>query len=431
MKKIVATVAMAAAMMPAYAEVWTLDSCISYAISHNLTVKARELDRQSGELSVTEAKSGFLPTVSANASESFSFGRGLTAENVYANRNTTNFQWGANANLPLFQGLTNVRKLKAARTSLRSLVHKLDAAKDDVTLNIISQYLQVLYCEEVMKTAIEQAELSKVQLERQKALASDGKIAEVEVLQATSQLAQDELTVEDAKNDYTLALVDLAQLMQLDDIDRLSVAPLKESSPIIPSAESVYASASVNNSSVKAAEIDITAADEQIKVAQSGYLPSLSLNAGTGSSYYTVSGFNNSSFSSQMRDNFNTYIGFSLSIPIFDGLTTRNNVRRAKIQKFTAELQRDETRSNLFKTIQQAYYQAVGAQNKLNTCVTNEDVMRQSFEAMKEKYELGRANSTEFEQSKTDYFKATLQRIQARYELVLRHRILKFYAKMD
>lgn len=431
MKKIIATIAIAATMMPAYADVWTLDSCISYAISHNLTVKARELDRQSGELAVTEAKSGFLPTVSANASESFSFGRGLTAENVYANRNTTNFQWGANANLPLFQGLTNVRKLKAARTSLRSLVHKLDAAKDDVTLNIISQYLQVLYCEEVMKTAIEQAELSKVQLERQKALASDGKIAEVEVLQATSQLAQDELTVEDAKNDYTLALVDLAQLMQLDDIDRLSVAPLKESSPIIPSAESVYASASLNNSSVKAAEIDITAADDQIKVAQSGYLPSLSLNAGTGSSYYTVNGFNNASFSSQMRDNFNTYIGLSLSIPLFDGLTTRNNVRRAKIQKLTAELQRDETQSNLFKTIQQVYYQAIGAQNKLNTCVTNEDVMRQSFEAMKEKYELGRANSTEFEQSKTDYFKATLQRIQARYELILRHRILKFYAKMD
>lgn len=431
MKKIIATIAIAATMMPAYADVWTLDSCISYAISHNLTVKARELDRQSGELAVTEAKSGFLPTVSANASESFSFGRGLTAENVYANRNTTNFQWGANANLPLFQGLTNVRKLKAARTSLRSLVHKLDAAKDDVTLNIISQYLQVLYCEEVMKTAIEQAELSKVQLERQKALASDGKIAEVEVLQATSQLAQDELTVEDAKNDYTLALVDLAQLMQLDDIDRLSVAPLKESSPIIPSAESVYASASVNNSSVKAAEIDITAADDQIKVAQSGYLPSLSLNAGTGSSYYTVNGFNNASFSSQMRDNFNTYIGLSLSIPLFDGLTTRNNVRRAKIQKLTAELQRDETQSNLFKAIQQVYYQAIGAQNKLNTCVTNEDVMRQSFEAMKEKYELGRANSTEFEQSKTDYFKATLQRIQARYELILRHRILKFYAKMD
>lgn len=431
MKKIIATIAIAATMMPAYADVWTLDSCISYAISHNLTVKARELDRQSGELAVTEAKSGFLPTVSANASESFSFGRGLTAENVYANRNTTNFQWGANANLPLFQGLTNVRKLKAARTSLRSLVHKLDAAKDDVTLNIISQYLQVLYCEEVMKTAIEQAELSKVQLERQKALASDGKIAEVEVLQATSQLAQDELTVEDAKNDYSLALVDLAQLMQLDDIDRLSVAPLKESSSIIPSAESVYASASANNSSVKAAEADITAADDQIKVAQSGYLPSVSLNAGTGSSYYTVNGFNNASFSSQMRDNFNTYIGLSLSIPLFDGLTTRNNVRRAKIQKLTAELQRDETQSNLFKAIQQAYYQAIGAQNKLNTCVTNEDVMRQSFEAMKEKYELGRANSTEFEQSKTDYFKATLQRIQARYELILRHRILKFYAKMD
>lgn len=419
------------AVSPARSEVWSLDSCISYAISHNLTVKARELDHKSGELSVTEAKSGFLPTVGANAGETFSFGRGLTSQNVYANRNTTNFQWGASASMPIFQGLSNVRKLKAARTSLRALVYKLDAAKDDVTLNIISQYLQVLYCDEVLKTAIGQVELSQAQLDRQKALAADGKIAEVEVLQATSQLAQDELTVSDARNDYTMALVDLAQLMQLDDIEGMSVAELPESSPVIPMAESVYASASVNNNAVKAADIDIAAASDRIKMAQSGYLPTLSFNAGTGSSYYTVSGINNPSFTSQMRDNFNTYLGFTLEIPIFDGLSTRNSVRRAKVEKLTAELQLEETRSNLYKTIQQAYYQAVGAQNKYNTCLTNEDVMRQSFDAMKEKYEMGRANSTEFEQSKTDYFKATLQRIQARYEYILRHRILMFYAKMD
>lgn len=419
------------AVSPARSEVWSLDSCISYAISHNLTVKARELDHKSGELSVTEAKSGFLPTVGANAGETFSFGRGLTSQNVYANRNTTNFQWGASASMPIFQGLSNVRKLKAARTSLRALVYKLDAAKDDVTLNIISQYLQVLYCDEVLKTAIGQVELSQAQLDRQKALAADGKIAEVEVLQATSQLAQDELTVSDARNDYTMALVDLAQLMQLDDIEGMSVAELPESSPVIPTAESVYASASVNNNAVKAADIDIAAASDRIKMAQSGYLPTLSFNAGTGSSYYTVSGINNPSFTSQMRDNFNTYLGFTLEIPIFDGLSTRNSVRRAKVEKLTAELQLEETRSNLYKTIQQAYYQAVGAQNKYNTCLTNEDVMRQSFDAMKEKYEMGRANSTEFEQSKTDYFKATLQRIQARYEYILRHRILMFYAKMD
>lgn len=431
MKKLLVIAAASTVSLGAGAEVWSLDSCISYAIEHNLTVKAREIDKNSGELSVVEAKSGFLPTVSATAGETFSFGRGLTSENVYANRNTTNFQWGANASIPLFQGLSNIRKLRAAKTSLRGLVHKLEAAKDDVTLNIISQYLQVLYCDEVMKTAAEQVQLSQNQLERQRALADDGKIAEVEVMQATSQLAQDRLTLSDAENDYRMALVDLAQLMQLDDIDGMEVSPLPDSSPVIPTAESVYASASVNNNAVKAANVDVLAADDRIKVAQSGYLPTLSFNAGTGSSYYTISGYNNPSFSSQMRDNFNTYLGFSLSVPIFDGFSTRNSVRRAKIDKLTAELQREETRSNLYKTIQQAYYQAIGAQNKYNASLTAEDAMRESFGAMKEKYEMGRANSTEFEQSKTDYFKATIQRIQAHYEYILRHKILMFYAKMD
>lgn len=431
MKNFVIVVGVLLVSLTANADTWTLDSCISYAIEHNLTVKAREIDKSSGELSVTEAKSGFLPKVSADAGETFSFGRGLTAENVYANRNTTNFQWGANASVPLFQGLSNIRKLRAAKTSLRGLIHKLDAAKDDVTLNIISQYLQVLYCDEVMKTAVEQVELSRNQLERQKALAEDGKIAEVEVMQATSQLAQDKLTLSDAENGYRMALVDLAQLMQLDDINGLEVSPLPDSSPVIPTAESVYASASVHNNAVKAANVDVLAAADRIKVAQSGYLPSLSFNAGTGSSYYTISGIKNPSFSSQMRDNFNTYLGFSLSVPIFDGFSTRNSVRRAKIDKLTAELQREETRSNLYKTIQQAYYQAIGAQNKYNASLTAEEAMKLSFGAMKEKYEMGRANSTEFEQSKTDYFKATVQRIQARYEYILRHKILMFYAHMD
>lgn len=431
MKRILMIAGALVAVFNANAETWTLDSCISYAINHNLNVKARELDKSSGELSIVEAKSGFLPTVSASAGETFSFGRGLTSENVYANRNTTNFQWGANASVPLFQGLSNIRKLRQAKTSFRSLVYKLEAAKDDVTLNVISQYLQVLYCQEVLNTAVSQVELSRNQLERQRALAADGKIAEVEVLQATSQLAKDELTVSDAENDYRMSLVDLAQLMQLDDIDGMEIAQLPDASPVIPSAESVYASATVNNNAVKAAEIDVDAANDKIKVAQSGYLPTLSFNAGTGSSYYTISGIKNPSFSSQMRDNFNTYLGFSLSVPIFDGFSTRNSVRRAKIDKMTAELQREDTRSNLYKSIQQSYYQAIGAQNKYYTSLKTEDAMKQSFAAMTEKYEMGRANSTEFEQSKTDYFKATLQRIQARYEYILRHKILLFYARMD
>ena len=168
---------------------WSLDSCINYAISHSITVKNAEVQKDLAELSVTEAKDGFLPTVSANASQSFNFGRGLTNENTYENRNTSSFSWGANLNLPLFQGLTNVRQLKYAKINLRSQVLALESAKDNVTLNVISQYLQALYYKELVKTAQEQVELSKFEVSRQEALVNSGKVAEIDLIQARSQLA--------------------------------------------------------------------------------------------------------------------------------------------------------------------------------------------------------------------------------------------------
>ncbi|MDE6503873.1 MAG: TolC family protein, partial [Muribaculaceae bacterium] len=155
---------------------WSLDSCINYAIIHNLTVQNRELNRHSGELDITEAKNSFLPTVSGSASESVRLGRGLTAANTYANRNTTNFSLGLNAQMPLFQ-MRNISQLKYAKTNLTTLLYEVEAAKDDVTLNVITAYLQVLYTSELLATARTQVELSSYEYSRQKALADAGKIA--------------------------------------------------------------------------------------------------------------------------------------------------------------------------------------------------------------------------------------------------------------
>ena len=412
-----------------FAKVWTLDDCIGYAVENNVQVKNAALQELSGEYDVTEAKDKFLPNVSANASQTFNFGRGLTSENTYADRNTSNFQWGVGAQLPLFQGLEASRQLKYARVNLRTLALRTEAARENITLNVISQYLQALYCRELLATANEQVRLSEYELNRQEALAEAGKIAEVNVLQAKSQVAQDRLQVTNAQNDYTLALLDLAQLIQLSDLEGFDIAPLDDTLPIVPSVDSVYADAVMSNSGLLAAQNSVTAAQAQESVARTGYIPRLSFNAGIGSSYYHIGGFDNASFSRQMRDNYSTYFGFSLQIPIFDAFSTRNRVRKAKVQTLTAKLQLQDTETQLYKDIQQAYYRAVAAHNKFQTGVTSEDLAREAFEAMKEKYEMGRATPQEFEQSKTTYLKSTIERIQANYEYILRCRILNFYSR--
>ncbi len=409
------------------AETWTLENCVSYALTHNLSVKARQLNIESGQLQLTEAKDRFLPSLNASAGESLNFGRGLTANNTYADRNTTNFQWGASLQLPLFQGLSEYRQIKVAKSNLQQLLYEHEAAKDNVTLNIISQYLQVLYAKEVHASALSQLSQTTYEVGRQKALLEAGKVPEADLLDAESQKAQDELQVVTSANDIKVSLVELANLLQLPDVGNFDIAPIPEDEPIIPTAESVFNAAMMHNNSILAASQSIKTAEHNISLAKSGYIPRLSFNAGIGSSYYTIGGYVNDPFSAQMKHNFSTYIGFSLSIPIFDAFSTRNSVRQAKLQHLSAQLQLDQQSTDLYKTIQLAYYQACGAREKYLASLSTLEKTRRSFAATQEKYNLGRATPAEFEQAKNNLFRIEISSIQSHYEYLLRHRILIFY----
>lgn len=407
---------------------WTLDSCINYAVEHNLTVRSRQLEHASGELAVTEAKDRVLPQLSASASQSWNFGRGLTSENTYANRNTSMTGFNVGLQLPLFQGLSTVRQIDYAKTRLVQLVEQTEAAKDDVTLNVMAQYLQVLYCGELAGVAREQAEISRKMLRRQEELFEAGKVAEADVIQAKAQVARDELTVVTSDNDRNLALIDLARLLELRDVEGFDVAPLADDDRVLlHDADQVYAHALENNHSILAARKGIAVADKSISLARTGYIPRLSFNAGLGSSYYSLAGADNPSFSRQMRENFSKSLGFSLSVPIFDGFSTRNSIRRARVEKLSASLALEQQESQLFKDIRQAYYQAVAAAKKLEASRAAAESGKASLEAMTWKYEYGKANATEFEQAKTEYIKSLSETVQAHYELILRNRILEFY----
>jgi outer membrane protein len=417
-----------ASVTDAAAREWTLDECIDYAIANNLTVKQRELDRISAEQNVTAAKDAFLPNVSASAQESWSFGRGLTSENTYANRNTSNLGWSVGLNLPLFQGLQNVRQVAYAKSSLVATVEALEGAKDDITLQVIAQYLQVLYYGEILDVAKSQEELTATELEQQQALFDAGKIAEANLLDAKSQWAQAHLQVVQADSDRALALLDLSQLLRLSSDDEFAVTPIADVDPTLLNPEYVYNQALSTNHTIAAQRAQIDAAGRQIKVAESGWLPTLSFNAGLTSNYYTVSGYESAGFGSQMRENFSKYVGFSLAVPLFDAFSTRNSVRRAKVQQQSAQLTYQSNIDELYKAIQQAYRQAVNARERYQAAEVATTSAQAALDAAQEKYSLGRATATDFDTARNTYFKAASERTQAKYELLLRARILNFYA---
>lgn len=406
---------------------WTLDSCINYAITHNVEVRQRINAARQGELAVKEAKDRVLPNLSGYGSENFSFGRGLTADNTYANRNTSSFSVGAQLSVPLFQGLRVVRSVKYSETSLKALIEQSEATKDDVTINVMAAYLQALYSRESLGVARMSLGVSKDELLRREILLEAGKIPELDLFEARAQVSRDELTVVNARNDSVMAMLDLTNLLDIENDGSFDIAPLDEVDLPMPSLEEVWTNMQMANHALRAAAIRRQAAGENVELAKSGYLPTLSFNAGLGTNYYKTSGFANEGFAAQMRHNFSKSLGFSLNIPIFDGFSTRNSVSRARLERLNSELDLENTRQQLYKTVSTAHAQAVAAEAKEKAAQTAMENTKAAFDAMTVKYDNGRANATEYEKAKADYINAVADRLQASYERRLRVRILRHY----
>lgn len=407
--------------------VWSLDSCINYALIHNVEVRQRINAARQGELAVTEAKDRVLPNLSGYGSQNFSFGGGLTADNTYANRNTSSFSVGAQLSVPLFQGLRVVRSVKYAETSLKALVEQSEAIKDDVAINVMAAFLQTLYSREALKVARTSLGISRDELKRREILLDAGKIPELDLFEARAQVSRDELTVVNAQNDSVMALLDLTNLLDIENDGNFDIVPLHEENLPMPSLEEVWTNMQLANHTLRAAVIRKQAAGENVEVAKTGYIPTLSFNAGLGTNNYKTSGFQNESFAAQMRHNFSKSLGFSLNIPIFDGFSTRNSISRARLEQLNSELDLDNTRQQLFKTISTAHAQAVAAGSKEKASEAAVENTKAAFEAMTVKYDNGRANATEYEKAKADYINALADRLQASYERQLRIRILRHY----
>ena len=412
-------------------ESWNLEKCISYAIEHNLTVKQQEAARDQSAVELNSAKWSRLPNLSGSASHSFNFGRSLQENNTYESINTQSTGFNLSTNVPLFTGLQIPHTIAQAKLNLKAAMEDLNKAKDDISVQVTSAFLQVLFTEELAKVAHEQVSLSQEMLTQKEGYYRVGKASEADVAEARTRVAQDRLSAVQADNNYRLALLDLSQLLELPSPDGFAITSPevdaeKLAERLIAPSE-VYAEALLIRPSIKAAQYRLERSAHDIRIAQSAYYPQLSFGAGIGTNYYNVSGRQNSSFGKQLRDNFSQYLGFSLSIPLFDRFSTRNRVRSARLQQTALGWQLEESKKALYKEIQQAYYNAVGAESKLQSSQTADEAAQASFNLVKGKYAAGKATATEYNEARTAWMKAVSDRLQAKYDFVFRTRILDFY----
>lgn len=414
----------------AFAQQWDLQKCITYALEHNISLKQQENNVELQKISLSSAQNNRLPSLSASASESVSFGRGLTAQNTYANRNTQSTSFDVSTNVPVYTGGQLTNQIKMNKLNLQAAVADLSRARESVCIQVVSAYLEAVYQSDLVEVCKRQKALAEAQQHRVELMLKNGKAAESELAEIRATVAADELALTQQQNSAMLALLDLSQLLELPSPDGFDIVRPEAgdaSAVLLASPDNVYAEAMGMKPQIEAEKLRVESAEKAVNVAKAGHLPSVYFSAGMGSSYYKTSGFSAETFSKQMRDNFNQYLGLSLSIPIFDRFSARNSVRTAKVQLHTQQLQLEDAKKTLYKEIQQAYYNALAAQKQ---CVSSDAAFtssKVSFQLMEKKYENGKATATEYQESKTSCMKAEANAIQARYTFVFRQKILDFY----
>ena len=424
---------------------WSLRQCCDYAVAHNISIKQQENQCRQQELRLSTDKNSRLPDLNGSVGQNFSFGRGLTAENTYTNTNTSSTSFSLGTSVPLFTGFQIPNQIKLSQLNLEAATADLEKAKNDIRMQVAQAYVQILYDMEIADVARRQIAIDSAQVARLEAFVSNGKASEAELSQQRATLANSRLTATQADNNYRLSILTLTQLLELPSpegfsIVRPDISGLSGLSGIsgVPgnsglsglsalSPDAIYAEALGIKPEIAAQQLRLKGTEHSIKIAQAGNLPTLSLSGGLGTNYYTTSGFPADGFGTQLKNNFSQYIGLSLNVPIFNRFQTRNNIRTARIEQETQQLQLDNTKKTLYKEIQQVYYNALNAQSKEASSQQAVQSSKDAFTLMQAKYENGKATITEFNEAKNNYMKAESDLVQARYEDLYQHALLDFY----
>lgn len=411
---------------------WSLRECCDYAVEHNISVKQQENQLRQRELQLETAKSQRLPDLNASAGQNFSFGRGLTAQNTYTNTNTSSTSLSLGTSVPLFTGFQIPNQIKLNKLNLDAAMQNLEKAKNDIRMQVAQAYVQILYNMEMADVARRQIDIDSMQVVRLQAMVDNGKASGAQLSQQEATLAQSRLTATQADNNLQLAYLSLTQLLELPTPDGFSVVrptiqKIQMTQNTLMSPDAIYAEALTIKPEVQSAQLAVSAAERNVDIAKAGNYPTLSLSGGMGTNYYTTSGFKSDGLGKQLKNNFSQYIGLNLNVPIFNRYQTRNSIRSAQIDQQNQLLQLDNTKKTLYKEIQQVYYNAIAADAK---CKSSEQASRSAHDAftlMQAKYENGKANITEFNESKNNYLRAESDLVQARYEQLYQQALILFY----
>ena len=446
---------------------WTLRDCVDYAIENNISVKQSENNIALAEVDKRAAIGNFIPNLNLNSSAAWN--SGLTTDvttGVLINQTTQTTNGGISSGVAIYRGLRNQNELRRAELSILSGQYQLDKMKDDISLFVINAYLEVLFSKEAVKVAVPQVEITMEQLERTNQLVEAGTLPRGDLLDVEATLANDEQNLILTQNRVELALITLAQLLQLEEYDDFDIADEEiETLPLINlpeySVDMIYEKALETRNEIKVAQTNIEIAESDVKLAKGALQPTLSGFFNWNSRYsdrdqilgseidpnnptrvigvvettgdnvisqnfVPITGPANGFFD-QFDQNKGSSFGLSLQIPVFNGFSASNNVRRAKINYEQQKFQLEQEELDLEKIIHQVYADAVGALKLYDATKRSLEAREVSFQYAEERFDVGVLNSFDYSQIKNRLVTANSDFLRAKYDFIFRVKLLEYY----
>ena len=415
---------------------WTLRNCIDYALEHNITIRRNRINVESTQEDVKTAKADFLPSLSGNISQRIvnrpnsASGTIISGDNITTSESKTSYNgsYGIDASWTVYNGSKRVNTVKQQQLNSRMAELTVDQSENSIEENITQLYVQILYSAEAVKVNESTLEVSRKEFERGQELFNAGSIASSDLAQLEAQVSNDNYQLVTSQTTLQNYKLQLKQLLELDgdfEMD-LFLPPLDDSSVLIPlpTKDDVYQTALNLRPEIESSKLNIEASDMNIKISRAGYIPSLSLSAGIGT---TNANGNDFSFSEQVKQNWNNSIGLTLSIPIFDKRQTKSAVNKAKLQRQTSELDLMDNQKTLYKTIESLWLSANSAQQQYVAATQKLKSTQASYALVSEQFNLGMKNTVELLTEKNNLLSAQQETLQAKYTAILNAGLLRFY----
>jgi len=415
---------------------WTLEECVYYAVENNLTIEQYELDLENAKIDKSDAVGAMLPDFNMNARLSGNSGLVLDqSRNEQVTGTVTTASGGFGSSVNLFDGLRNIHRLNRAKLNALANQYRLDNLKEDIMLAVANAYLQVVSNKETLKALRSQYAITVQDLARTKELVDAGVVPNGDLLEIEATAATQEQQIVNGENLVLITRINLAQLLQITDYENFDIAEeefnIPPSNILDNSAKTIFDKALTFRNDIKFSLSNVELALKDLQIAKGAVYPTLGafFNYGTqySSEFRNPATFERLPFSDQLWLTDGISYGLQLNIPVFNGFSVKNSIKRAKIGVEKSRLQLKQDKLDLETNINQAYVDVKSFSKAYEAAQKTLDARRLAYDYSRERFNVGLMNAFDYSQAQSRVDNAEAELIRTKYDYIFRLKVLEFY----